>query len=76
MRITWPELVALIALAILLVIAGNFMVMDIIVHASGGSKSIVVPVFFALMILDLWGILRLVDWAFAGPARRKGLRVL
>jgi uncharacterized membrane protein YfcA len=75
MRIAWPELIVLIFLATILVVLGNFVALYLASHYFQ-SQSAIVAVFFVLMLFDLWGIVRLIDWAFAGPSRRKGLRIL
>jgi hypothetical protein len=74
MRIAWPELIVLIVFAVLFVIAGE---MGLIVAARVYCVPgwIVACGFVAGLFLDLWGALRLIDWAFAGPARRSRHRM-
>jgi hypothetical protein len=75
MRMAWPELIVLIVFATLFVLAAE---MAAIVAAKVYQVSgwIVAPGFLAAVFLDLWGLLRLIDWAFAGPARRARQRIL
>jgi hypothetical protein len=76
MRVAWPELIVLVVLAaiVVFVVEGLFLseAMGLGMPAGVGVVCLV-----ALLVLDLWGLLRLFDWLFAGPARRKkGSRIV
>lgn len=75
MRMAWPELIVLIVFTTLVVIGVEFAALDIADHCRVPAW-IIGSTFLAMLLLDLWALLRLIDWAFAGPARRSGLRVL
>jgi hypothetical protein len=75
MRMAWPELIVLIVFAVLFVI-GAECALIVAAKLYRVSGYIVGPAVIAALILDVWGLLRLIDWAFAGPARRARQRVL
>jgi hypothetical protein len=75
MRVAWPELIVLIFLAVFFTLVVEVLLL-VAAKDYGVSGWIVAPGFFIGVFLDFWGLFRLLDWAFAGPARRARRRML
>jgi hypothetical protein len=75
MRIAWPELIVLIVLGALFVLGAELALLAFVMefHAPIWLGAML---FFVMAVFDLWAVLRVIDWAFAGPARRRKQRVL
>lgn len=75
MRVAWPELIVLIVLGATLLLGAElaFLAVVMSLHAPIWLGALL---FFVMAFFDLWAVLRVIDWAFAGPARRRGRKVL
>jgi protein-S-isoprenylcysteine O-methyltransferase Ste14 len=68
MRLAWPELIVLILIAALATFATEIWILMALKSAPGWLGVLYVLV---AIVLDIWGGLRLIDWLWAGPARRE-----
>lgn len=75
MHIAWPELIVLIVVGTLCVLGGEIGII-VALKAYRVSAWVAAPFALAMMIFDLWAALRVLDWLFAGPARRAKWRVM
>ena len=74
MRMAWPELIVLIVVAALGVLAVEI---AILFSATVLARWwLIAAVALTAVALDVWAALRLVDWLFAGPARRRKDRII
>lgn len=76
MRIAWPELIVLIVVATLVVLGGEIGALFVVVKVWRAPGGVILPLLLGALIFDIWAFLRMIDWAFAGPARRARHRVL
>ena len=74
-KMAWPELIVLIIASALLVLAAEVLIEYAVVRSGAGGGLILLVLLMALLA-DLWAVLRLVDWLFAGPARRGKWRIV
>ena len=73
MRLAWPELIVLIIIAAVATFAMEIWILMALKSAPGWLGVLYV---LAAIVLDIWGAMRLIDWLWAGPARRARERVL
>lgn len=75
MRVAWPELIVLIVAVALTLLAAEIGILAVAkeFHVTGW---IVGPAAIVMLLGDIWIVLRAIDWAFAGPARRARQRIL
>jgi len=74
MRLAWPELIVLIVVATLATFATEIWILSAI--DAYATKGLIALYALAAIVLDIWGAMRLIDWLWAGPARRARERVL
>lgn len=75
MTLAWPERIVLIVLATLAILAVEIGFL-IVCSKYIASVWLGLAYMVAAILVDLWAALRLVDWLFAGPARRKKDRIV
>lgn len=75
MRMAWPERIVLIVVVTLAILGAEIAVL-IAAKENRVAGWIVAAIVLIALLLDLWAILRLIDWLSAGPARRKKERIV
>lgn len=75
MRIAWPELIVLAVVGTLCVLGVEISIV-VALKAYRVSAWVAALMAMSMVIFDLWAVLRVLDWLFAGPARRAKWRVM